>query len=79
MGTAARASLCMAGMSAQVCAPAVRGERRCQDSGAHALQEPWNRRQGMLIAAILIVVLVGMVAGDVALVRALKRRRENSR
>ena len=33
----------------------------------------------MVIAIILFVVLVGLVAGDVALVRALKRRRDGSR
>jgi len=33
----------------------------------------------VLIAAILLVVLVGLVAGDIALVRAVKRRRDASR
>jgi hypothetical protein len=32
----------------------------------------------MLIAAILVVCLVGLAVGDVALVRALKRRRNNT-
>jgi hypothetical protein len=31
------------------------------------------------IAIILLVVLIGLVAGDVMLVRALKRRRDGSR
>lgn len=33
----------------------------------------------MVIGAILLVVLIGLVAGDIALVRALKRRRDASR
>jgi hypothetical protein len=33
---------------------------------------------GMVIAAILFVVLVGLVAGDLALVRAMQRRKRNS-
>ncbi len=33
----------------------------------------------MVIAAILLVVLIGLVAGDAALVRALKRSREKTR
>ncbi len=33
----------------------------------------------MLIAAILLVVLIGLVAGDVALVRAISRKRDSSR
>jgi hypothetical protein len=33
----------------------------------------------MEIAIILLVVLIGLVLGDVALVRALKRRRDDSR
>jgi hypothetical protein len=33
----------------------------------------------MLIALILLVVLIGLVAGDVALVRALSRKRDASR
>ena len=31
----------------------------------------------MTVAAILLVVLIGLVAGDLALVHALKRRRRN--
>ena len=31
----------------------------------------------MIIAVVLLAVLIGMVAGDLALVRALKRRRRN--
>jgi hypothetical protein len=33
----------------------------------------------MVIAVVLLIVLIGLVAGDVALVRALKRRRDASR
>jgi hypothetical protein len=33
----------------------------------------------MEIALILLVVLIGLVAGDLALVRALKRKRDSSR
>jgi hypothetical protein len=33
----------------------------------------------MLVALVLLVVLIGLVAGDVALVRALRRRRDDSR
>jgi len=33
----------------------------------------------MLISLILLVALIGLVVGDVALVRALKRRRNVSR
>jgi hypothetical protein len=33
----------------------------------------------MEIALILLVVLIGLVVGDLALVRALKRRRDGSR
>jgi hypothetical protein len=33
----------------------------------------------MEIAIILLVVLIGLVVGDVMLVRALKRRRDGSR
>jgi hypothetical protein len=32
----------------------------------------------MEIAIILLVVLIGLVAGDIALVRALQKRRRNS-
>jgi hypothetical protein len=32
----------------------------------------------MLIAAILLVVLIGLVAGDVALVRAMGHKRDSS-
>jgi hypothetical protein len=34
---------------------------------------------GMEIALILLVVLIGLVAGDIALMRALTRRRRNGR
>jgi hypothetical protein len=33
----------------------------------------------MAIALILLVVLIGLVAGDLALLRALKRKRDSSR
>ena len=33
----------------------------------------------MLIAGVLLVVLIGLVAGDVALVRARTRKRDSSR
>jgi hypothetical protein len=33
----------------------------------------------MLVAIVLLIVLIGLVAGDIALVRALKRRRDPSR
>jgi hypothetical protein len=33
----------------------------------------------MVIAIVLLIVLIGLVAGDIALVRALKRRRDLSR
>jgi hypothetical protein len=33
----------------------------------------------MEIAIILLVVLIGLVAGDLALVRALRRKRDGSR
>jgi hypothetical protein len=45
---------------------------------------PYRRLSGaivceMVIAVVLLIVLIGLVAGDVALVRALRHRRDASR